>query len=79
MLATILHSKRATSMTFAIIETFAKVRELKQELLELHQEKDKEKQASKMQHFGETTEQREQSQARLYFAESRRSSTFVRF
>lgn len=53
MLATILHSKRATSMTFAIIETFAKVRELKQELLELHQEKDKEKQASKMQHFGE--------------------------
>ena len=40
-------------MTFAIIETFAKVRELKRELLEFHQEKDKEKQTSKMQHFGE--------------------------
>lgn len=54
MLATILKSGTARNMTFAIIETFAKVRELKRELLDLHQEKDKEKQASKMQHFGET-------------------------
>ena len=53
MLATILHSKKATNVTFAIIETFAKVRELKRELLELHKETDKAKQASKMQHFGE--------------------------
>ena len=53
MLATVLKSKRAEDATFAIIETFAKVRELKRELLDLHQEKDKEKQASKMQHFGE--------------------------
>lgn len=54
MLATILKSGTARNMTFAIIETFAKVRELKRELLDLHQEKNKEKQASKMQHFGET-------------------------
>ena len=53
MLATILKGETAKKMTFAIIETFAKVRELKRELLDLHQEKDKEKQASKMQHFGE--------------------------
>lgn len=48
MLATILHSERATAATFAIIETFFKVRSLKRELVELHQETDKEKQASKM-------------------------------
>lgn len=53
MLATIMRSPRATAATIAIIETFAHVRELKRELLELHQEKDKEKQAAKMQHFGE--------------------------
>ena len=53
MLATILHSEKATNVTFAIIETFAKVRELKRELLELHKETDKAKQASKMKHFGE--------------------------
>ena len=53
MLATILKSKRAEDATIAIIETFAKVRELKRELLELHKETDKAKQASKMQHFGE--------------------------
>jgi len=33
MLATILKSKRATKVTFAIIETFAKVRNLKRELV----------------------------------------------
>ena len=53
MIATILHGKRALAATFAIIETFAAVRELKRELLELHKEQDKEKQDSKMQHFGE--------------------------
>ena len=53
MLATVLKGERARAVTFAIIETFAKVRELKRELLELHTEKDKAKQASKMQHFGE--------------------------
>ncbi len=53
MLATVLKGERARDITFAIIETFAKVRELKRELLELHKETDKRKQASKMKHFGE--------------------------
>ena len=53
MLATILKGEKARNVTFAIIETFAKVRELKRELLELHKETDKEKQKTKMQHFGE--------------------------
>lgn len=53
MLATILKSERATSATIAIIETFYKVRSLKRELVELHKETDKEKQKTKMQHFGE--------------------------
>ena len=53
MLATILKGDKARDVTFAIIETFAKVRKLKQELLELHNETDKEKQKSKIQHFGE--------------------------
>ena len=41
MLATILKSKTAINTTFAIIETFAAVRELKRELVELHKEGDK--------------------------------------
>ncbi len=53
MLATILKSDIATEATLAIIETFAKVRSLKRELKELHKETDKERQNSKMQHFGE--------------------------
>ena len=53
MLATILKSERATAATFAIIETFTKVRSLKRELVELHKETDKEKQVSKMKHFGD--------------------------
>ena len=53
MLATILKSERATAATFAIIETFAKVRSLKRELVELHKETDKEQQVSKMKHFGD--------------------------
>jgi len=48
-----LKSEQARDMTFAIIETFVKVRELKRELLDLHKETDKQKQQSKMQHFGE--------------------------
>ena len=53
MLATILHGERARAMSFAIIETFFKVRSLKRELLALHNETDKEVQKTKMQHFGE--------------------------
>ncbi|MBQ6963606.1 MAG: ORF6N domain-containing protein [Paludibacteraceae bacterium] len=53
MLATILKSKVATNVTFAIIETFTKVRGLKRELLDLHKETDSKKQANKMQHFGQ--------------------------
>ena len=53
MLATVLKSERATAATFAIIETFAKVRGLKRELVELHKETDKDVQAKKMHHFGE--------------------------
>ena len=53
MLATILKSKRATAVTIAIIETFAKVRELKRELLALHKETDKTVQEKKMRRFGD--------------------------
>jgi hypothetical protein len=53
MLATILRGVRALDATFAIIETFAEVRSLKRDLVELHKEVDKEKQAKKMQRFGE--------------------------
>lgn len=53
MLATVLKGDRARAVTFAIIETFARVRALKRELVSLHNEKDKEKQKSKIQHFGE--------------------------
>jgi len=54
MLATVLKSRQATEATFAIIETFAKVRGLKQELLELHKENDQRQQAEKLHHFGKT-------------------------
>ena len=54
MLATVLKSKRATEATFAIIETFAKVRTLKRELVELHNAPKGQEQAEKMRHFGET-------------------------
>ena len=53
MLATILKSKRATAATFAIIETFAKVRALKRELVELHEGTDKKRQAQRLNRFGE--------------------------
>ena len=53
MLATILKGDRARAVTFAIIETFFKVRNLKRELLKLHKETDKNKQASMIRHFGD--------------------------
>lgn len=52
MLATILRSKTAIDVTFAIIETFTQVRNLKRELVELHRETNPKEQVSKMQHFG---------------------------
>lgn len=53
MLATILKSSRAVNATFAIIETFSLVRQVKRELLAMHNETDGEKQQSKIRHFGE--------------------------
>lgn len=53
MLATILKSPKATQATIAIIETFASVRQLKRELRSLHEDTDKKKLQSKMQHFGD--------------------------
>lgn len=53
MLATILKSKNAIAVTFAIVETFANVRELKRQLRDLHQETDKDKQNDKINSFGE--------------------------
>lgn len=53
MLATILKSRMAVNTTFAIIETFALVRTLKRELVELHHEPDKDRQKNIMKNFGE--------------------------
>jgi len=53
MLATILRSKKSIEITFAIIETFVKVRSVKQELIDLHKEADKTKQSEKMNRLGE--------------------------
>ncbi len=53
MLATILKSKVATQTTIAIIETFAKVRELTQAVKELSENPDKKKQKSLMKKSGE--------------------------
>ena len=53
MLATILKSKTATAVTFAIIETFTKVRYLKRELIELHKEAEPEQQTDRLKRFGE--------------------------
>ena len=53
MLATILKSKSAVNTTFAIIETFAAVRELKRELVKLHKGDNGKDKHSKMQQFGE--------------------------
>lgn len=53
MLATILKSKQAKEVTFAIIETFAKVRYLKNEILELHRNADPYKKEERLRRFGE--------------------------
>ena len=53
MLATILKSPIAVSVTFAIIETFTKVRYLKRELVELHHETDTTQQSERLKRFGE--------------------------
>ncbi|NJK90799.1 MAG: ORF6N domain-containing protein [Blastochloris sp.] len=53
MLATILKSAQATQATFAIIETFTKIRELSSTIKELSVVKDEGKQKSLMQQSGE--------------------------
>lgn len=53
MLATILKSPKATETTIAIIETFAKVRELSRTISQLSEQVDKEQQKSMMQKSGE--------------------------
>ena len=53
MLATVLKSKNALSVTFAIIETFAKVRNLKRELKNLHKGTKSDEMSDKIRHFGE--------------------------
>jgi len=54
MLATVLKSAQAVEATHAIIETFAKVRNLKRDLVQLHTETDKKKKSSLMKRFGES-------------------------
>ena len=54
MLATILKSKNAVNTTFAIIETFAAVRQLKRDLVDFHRTTDSDVQQSKLTQFGET-------------------------
>ena len=53
MLATILRSKQAVEATFAIIETFSKIRELSKSVKELSVIQDKAQQKSLMQRSGE--------------------------
>ncbi len=53
MLATILKSPVATETTIAIVETFAKVRELSRTVAELQQQSDKEQQKTMLQKSGE--------------------------
>lgn len=53
MIATILKSRRATEATFAIIETFSKIRELSRSIKELSTVQDKAGQKSLMQKSGE--------------------------
>lgn len=53
MLATILKSPKATETTIAIIETFAKVRELSRTISQLSEQTDKERQKSMMKKSGE--------------------------
>ena len=53
MLATILKSRRSLDVSFAIIETFAKVRYLKKAIIDLHKEADTDEASSKLKQFGE--------------------------
>jgi len=53
MLATILKSQKATDTTIAIVETFAKIRELSRNVGELAKKPEKEKQNSLLQKSGE--------------------------
>ena len=53
MLATILRSKKSIEVTFAIIETFVKVRKIKRELIDLHNKTDKNIVSDKMNHFSD--------------------------
>ena len=53
MLATILKSQRATLTTLAIVETFAKIRELSRMIVQLSETKDEPQQKSLMQKSGE--------------------------
>ncbi len=53
MLATTLKSKKATEATFAIIETFSKIRQLSRNIKELSNIEDKAKQKNLMQKSGE--------------------------
>lgn len=53
MLATILKSPLATETTIAIVETFAKVRELSRTIAEISEQMDKEQQKSMMKKSGE--------------------------
>ena len=53
MMATILKSEQATQTTIAIIETFAKTRYLKRELVALHKETDSIQASEKLKRFGE--------------------------
>ena len=53
MLATILKGKKATAATISIVETYAKVRALKNDLVALHQETDASRQRSLMGRFSE--------------------------
>ena len=52
MMATILKSEQATQTTIAIIETFAKTRYLKRELVALHNETDSTQASEKLKRFG---------------------------
>jgi len=52
MLATVLNSKRAVEVTFAIIETFAKLRNLSRNIRALSDTKDKNKQRELMKKSG---------------------------
>jgi hypothetical protein len=53
MLATILKSPRAAQMTIAIVETFAKIRDLSRSIAQLSDAQDKDEQKSLMQKSGE--------------------------